>query len=604
MKILCLLLATTCSLVACFIPPAEDVLLFRRDALKLDDNRQALLAKDLINLATRPSAIDDSSQRRATAQLLALAANLEPDSKTPHDLAKDFIGKTEMFIDGSASHEQSLKNISRIILYLLEDSKRKEHFAVAQLLIDPLATIAPDLDIVSTSPSIEESPRWHGAVAPVALFENRPAPVPKVAPDKTISGEASKTKEAGMTKEPEKKPFIKVADFDDSIMVPVFLSKRIDDQLDVPRPTLATLTFEGKLKKTSGTILPPKGTNSELLTESIAIAKGALRRGHDSGIVTGIDGSFSIGGDELRSRSGQILALPMTILAEGLLSERKPLDNLVALGELQKNGTITAPELPWQFLEILLTSQSDEPRRLLIAPQIKPLLTSLLTQRKEEFFFKFDIFEVATLDEAYELSFENSAPENTSQAIAKFQEIRRVGAGTSTSVFVTNAHVLARLAEVQEIEPRHLSAAFLRIRGSGAHPQNHSTQALAAILQSSLIPLAKVPYTNPRNFEATSLEEIHEQCRASLDPLARHVAMGDRELYDNALDLANRVRTLARAKSRYDEEVSDFEFEFKESLLFSNFKAIQAEFYQFATEAASILGQTPPRDPSLPKENN
>ena len=601
MKILCLFLATTCTLLADFVPPAKGVLLFRRDALELDANRQLLLSKDLIALATRPAALEDSVQQRATAQLIALAANLAPESRAPLNLATRFAGKTETSVDESVDYGAQFQNISRTVLYLLEDPKRKEHFAVAQLLLDPLATIAPELDIVSTRPSTEESPRWQGAVAPVANFVTPPPPSdPPETPAQPTPPDAT----ALMPAETEEKPLPKVADFKGSLSVPLFLSTRDEDERTEPQRTLATLTFDGKLKKELGNIFLPSSTKSDLLQQSLTTAKGALRRDHDPKILAAMDGSFRISKKIYQSRSGQLLALPMAILAEGLLSERKPLENLIVLGELKKDGTIEAPAAPWQFLRILLANESDQPRRLLLAPQFKPLLLSILTERNEDFFFRFDIFEVATLEEAFALSFEDAAPEKTQEAITEFQEIRRVGANKSTSVFVSNAHVLARLAEVEKIEPRHLSASLLKIRGSGAHPQNHSTKQLAVILQSALMPLSRVPYTGPRNQKADSLEKIYEECRSELDATARYVAMGDRKLYDDALDLANRVRTLARAKTRLDEESFPTDDSFRQSLYFSTYQAIQEEYFNFATEIATILGQEPPIDPRLPKTNN
>ncbi|MGJ8725434.1 MAG: hypothetical protein ACSHYB_12825 [Roseibacillus sp.] len=601
MKILFLLLATTSAVLACFVPPAEDILLFRRDALKLDANRQELLAKDLVTLANRPTALKDPAESRATAQLLALASNLAPKSKAPLNTAKIFADLPEDYLVPVVDYTEPLENISRTVLFLLEDPDQKEHFAVAQMLLDPLATITPELGIMSARPSAEESPRWRRAVAPAASFVKQPEPLPSVEENEMNEENSLAGGSNDIPEEPEEKPFKKVADFEDSVMVPVIL-REAESAGGKIRPQVRALLFEGKLKEGSHNVKLPLNKYSKTLPESLSIAESNLRNNHDSEIVAGVSGKFVLGKQNYLDTNGHTLAFPMAILMEGLLSERKPLDNLVVLGKLTRNGTIEAPKLPWQFLEILLASTSDEPRRLLIAPQMTPLLISFLTQQNEDFFFDFDIFQVATLEEALELSFENTTPENTTQAITKFQEIRRVGAEKSTSVFVSNPHVLTRLTEVQEIEPRHLSATLLKMRGSGSYPQNHSTKALAAIIQSSLMPLSNIPYSSSRGLNASTLEEIHETCRANLDPLARYIAMGDREMYDSALDLANRVRTLARAKERYDNEEYSSD-SFNQSLFFNTYKAIQTEFYDLATKTSKLLDQKPPKDPRLAKDD-
>lgn len=592
MKTILLLLATAGTLLGCFIPPTENAQLFRRDALKLDTNRQILLSKDLLTLATRPTALANTAQRRATAQLLALAANFDPDSKTPRRIAKRFAAPYEDQATSVVDYNEPLENISRVVLYLLEDSQEKEHFAIAQLLLDPLATIAPDQGIVSARPSTKGSPRWYRAIAPLESFAT---------PKKEPSPEIPKKEMA--TDSPIKTPeetFKKVADFKGAISIPLFLHENSNGKNNI-HARLQALTFDAKLKEQPGQISRPFKLNSQILPNIIQRVQTNLHRKHDSQIVAGVQGKFHLNKAGYTDRNGLILALPMTILTEGLLSERQPIDNLVILGELTESGAIKAPEFPWQFLEILLASKSDEPRRLLVSPEIKPLLLSFLTQQNEDFFFQFDIFAVSTLDEAYELAFEGATPEKTTQAFTQFQEIRQVGAGKSTTAFVSNPHVIARLAEVEKTEPRYLSATLLKARGTGEYPQQHSTPALAAILQSALMPLAQIPYSRSRDLESDSLESIHKQCRANLDPLARHIAISDRKMYDNALDLANRVRTLARAKSRHDKEGHTGSDSFHLSLFFNTFKAIQEEYYELAKKTSTLLGQKPPTDPRLTK---
>ena len=603
MKILLLLLITANTLFACFIPPAEDVLLFRRDALKLDENRQVLLSKDLIALANRPTALADSAQRRASAQLIALAANLAPKSKAPLNTVKKLSDSSDEALFSEKDFEETYANIGRTILYLLEDPKRKEHFAVAQLLLDPLATVAPDLGILSARPSTDESARWQRAVAPIANFVTPPPSPPEIEKPEPTSEEMAATEETNLPPEPTEEAFKKVANFSGTALVPVFLQNIKAKTGPVP-PRIEILNFEGALKESSGSIHLPRFPSDSTRDATKHRLEASLRRNYSPGIADGFQGRFRLDKNDhvYSNRNGKILDLPMMILAEGLLSERQPVKNLVILGELQEDGSIQSPKLPWQFFEILLAANRSLPGRLLIAPGSKPLLLSLLSQQKEDFFFNFDVFEVATLDEALELSFENAAPKNTVEALAKFQEIRSVGASKSTSVFVSNPHVLIRLAEVEKLEPRLLSASLLKIRGSNDHPQNHSTEALAAIIQSSLVSTASIPYSPPRDLVSSSLEKIHEECRAGLDPLGRHVALADREMYDNALDLANRVRTLARAKERYDKEASSEGDSFHQSLFFNTYKAIQEEYFLLASETAKILGQPRPTDPRLPKK--
>ena len=594
MKIFLLLLATTASLFACFVPPAENVLLFRRDSLPLDSNRQKLLSRDLVTLATRATAIDSPANRRASAQLLALASNFDPEAKKPLNLSQIFAkGDTEgMLYDHNLTGP--LQNLSAIILFLLEEKKSPERQEIAQLLLDPLATIAPDLDIVSAKPNAEESLRWKQAVAPLDHF---------VTPKKSLPPKPAEKKE---TPAPEKKmdpqkseapPLKQLAPFKGSIQVPLFTNSEQQNKLPVTESKIEKLQFTAQLKDHPARITPPSSHQSKALPAILNRVQSTLGKTHGMETIVRIDGRYKLSLPNLLNRSGHVVSFPMALLLEGFLSERQPIEDLIVLGNLAPDGTIKAPKISWQFLEALLQEKDKGTRRLLISHELRPLLESVLTQQEESFFFAYDIFAVHSLEEACELAFQDAASEETSQALAKFEEIRSVGAGKTTSVFVTNPHVLNRLEEVTSLEPRLLSASFLKMRGNNQHSTKHSSERLAALIQSALMPMAKIPYTNSRDLKALTLEEIHSQCRARLDPLSRYVTRTDSEMYDNALDIANRIRTLARAQERFAENGST-----TEDFFLSTHLATKKEYFALATDTARILGQEPPEDP-LTKQN-
>ena len=601
MKTLLLFLAiwaTTSSLLANFVPPAKDVLLFRRDALALDANRQRLLSKDLLALASRTNALKNPAERRATAQLLALATNLNPDSKGPQNLANLFTSKKEDEIAIVEELEKPLQNISSAALFLLEDTNNTEHLAIAQLLLDPLVTIAPVLDIILTRPHRDESERWQHAIAPVENFITRQDPLPPAPEEKPIDKEITSTEtETPEPTDSEKKVLLKVKPINSSITVPTFVDADPRAATLNSEGKMIALRFRGELKK-EGHIALPISPNSQTLPIALQTLLQNLNRSHDQNDISRIKGKFRLNNSIYSDRNADTFALPMALLAEGLLNEQVPLANLTTIGSLTTDGQINAPKIPWQFLQILLASESNEPRRLLVSPQMVPLLETLLTNHEEAVFFDLDIFVVETLSEATALAFKDSQPAQTVEALEKFQQIRQVGKGKETSVFVTNKHVLTRLQEVTALEPRFLSATLLAKRGSGDYPTQYSTEILATLIQSSLMPLTRVPYLPSQNLIAGELDIIHSNCRANLDPLARNVAFRDRETYDTAVNLTNRIRTLARAKTRLNKAEN---YTYHTSLLNKTLQTIQLEYFEFATQIAQILGQNPPSDPRIPQ---
>lgn len=595
MKVLLPLIASAGSILGCYLPPVEGVQLFRRDVLPLDSNRQILLAKDLLALAARPDALEDASQRRATAQLLALASNLDPSSATPSNLNRTFAAGEEDDIVASSDMGSALDNLSTVLVYLLGDDATREQKIIAELMLDPLAVVAPDLNIVSARQSGGESPRWHRVIAPMEKFEEQPEVdlPPPVEPEMANPGEEATEEETA------KDELLQVADFQGEIIVPAILGERISNKEYLVHERLQPLTLIARLQKEQGKVDFPVGRDSKTLPPVRALVKENLERRYSPETIKRIQANFRLGKVDYLDRNGLTLALPMIILAEGFLSERQPLGNLVVLGALDSEGQIKAPKSPWQFLDLLLSNPSESPRRILISHELGPQMEALLTRQQEDFFFDNDVFQVKTLDDVFELAFEGAESEAARSALEQFAEIRRVGASKTTSVFVANPHVLARLGEARRTDPRMLSASLLEMRGSSNQPLNHSTEVLASLLQSALLPMSKLPYANSRHLEASKLEQIHSDCREALDPIARNVSLGDRKLYDQGLDLANRIRTLARAKERYDKEEFPSNESFHVSLFYSTFQAIQKEYFDFASEVAIILKQEPPADPAL-----
>lgn len=601
MRKLLLLLATlagTHLLCAQFVPPARDVLLFRRDALALDNNRQKLLAQDLIALATRPTAVEGTANRRATAQLLALAQNLDPSSNAPRNLARLFTNDEAEELIAEDDLEGPLQNLSSMALYLLETPDKPEHQEIAQLLLDPIATIAPDLTVVLARPSSEESERWSHVVAPLEKFvTKRRAPTPTPDTDEEdemqTGAQADEWSNGPSAKEnTEDETLLKVAPFSGALTVPVFAGPRSRSALVTTQGKLLALRFKGQLEENGNlsSFGSPDARHLETLLANLS--KSYLPQN-----ASRVSGRYRFTESVAARRNDDILTFPMTLLAEGLLSERQPLENLIVLGNLTDEGRINAPRFPWPFLQILLANEKKESSRLLVSAQLVPLLETFLTHQKEDCFFDYDIFAVETLEEAATLAFVGSTPAATAQALEKFQEIRQVGEGKKTSVFVANTHVMSRLDEVIALEPRFLSATLLRKRGKGDYPTKYSSEVLANLLQASLMPLTRLPYQSSRDLNSEELNQIHSECRAHLDPLARNVALSDRETYDQAIDLANRIRTLARAKARLDEEEYSGEDSFNTSLFFDTFQAIQLEYYELASKTARFLGQEPPAHP-------
>ena len=150
MKTLLILLATVGTTLGKYVPPTENVPIFRRDTLLLDSYQQELLAQNLYRLATRSTALSTPKHRRATAQLLALVTTITPQSKGPANLNRSFASDE---VDSSlligSQFESVFENVSKITRHLLE-SEDQANRELAHLLLDPFTVIAPQLEIFKT----------------------------------------------------------------------------------------------------------------------------------------------------------------------------------------------------------------------------------------------------------------------------------------------------------------------------------------------------------------------------------------------------------------------------------------------------------------------
>lgn len=599
MTTLFLLLLTACTALACYLPPANTGQLLRRDALPLDADRQRDLARDLMSLATRPTHLENPSEQRATAQLLALASALAPESPAPERMNQAF--QTDTFDDSFAKgeDEEALTKIAAVTLFLSTNGSDPASRQMADLLLDPLAVIAPDLPLVAARSSFGEEERWAKSVAPLAFFQEKK--VEKQAQEVIATLEKPEMEPAEATETPEEEAVAVAAiePYAAALLVPGFTAVRKNsDKLQTTGGSYR-FSFQAAPHKADHPIITfePR-TKSESLAATRRMVGDLFQGGEKEEKLKTVKGEFKLFGEkEYSSQNDLSLAFPMAVLLEGCLSQRQPVPGLTLLGQVAADGSLTTPSEPWKFLEILLAEPAEERRRLLVPRDLYPHLEAFLTAQKEDFFFHYDVFCVANLEEAFELAFINAASPETEEALAAFEEIRAVSSGKTTSVFVANPHVATRLQRVKDKDPRLVSAGLLLSRGSSGQPIHHPSEILAARIHYALAPLKQLGVTASRDLHNMNLEKIHDTCRKRLDPLARFVALSDRALYDSARQLTDHIRTIDRAKSRHESSKAKGGGDDYLNSIYENFSKFQDDYFPVFTQISLLMDEPAPEDP-------
>lgn len=148
-----------------FHPPNPGAILFRRSALPLDQDRQRELSSLLVKVVFRPSWDESEEQHRASAQLLSLARQIAPQSEEWQE-AQESLTAGKLEPPYSAKERLGiLMQLEKFVLFLLEQERGSEGYHLAELILDPLAVIAPGLPVTTLQNFLGEKKRWEGALA-------------------------------------------------------------------------------------------------------------------------------------------------------------------------------------------------------------------------------------------------------------------------------------------------------------------------------------------------------------------------------------------------------------------------------------------------------
>jgi hypothetical protein len=249
--------------------------------------------------------------------------------------------------------------------------------------------------------------------------------------------------------------------------------------------------------------------------------------------------------------NGQNLSAATAVLAHAALSGKEPTG--VVIGIIDPSGKLQLPVNGWQMIRALTDLPSS---RIVLPKSIADLLPNLLTFDELSFIMKHDIFLAEDIDElvAYSKKEPNA---QINEALKNFASIREKSTA-SIGPFVSNQFVRARLETIATQMPDYASVQLLLMQSRGKRPSQLSDKVVAHEIRRAITPLKELEALElwddgVRRRTHPKAQAAHHVSRAVLDPLDRLIASPDREIYGNALDLANAARTLARAMKKVSE---------------------------------------------------
>lgn len=545
-------------------PPAEAVFIaptdnapFRRDQLPIDKETMQQLSSQLATLcATLDS--EDPAQQRTAAQFLALAQALDPINRNAQDMLEQYSKERTPAAPSSNDLTLAKTRAWRTQSWLASDEAGADGKSLALCLGDVLAKVDPEHP--SAVAFKNEQGKWTEWVAAADQFKKKDQP--------SIADNEEKPDEEMPDKEKEDDPNdesdIAFALKSATVSSPYFIYNEATKSYDLKLlpVTLSTWTdeeheeFRYHLKDVDEERIRPA-----LLAINKSTVPWLKEKYH--GLPRGGVVNLALPPKEIYStrRNGENLSAAAAVLASASLSGQEPTG--IVIGIVQPDGKLALPANGWQLIRSLTNAPAS---RIVLPKSSAELLLGLLTLDDLTFFMKHDVLLADNIEEL--VAFSKKTPDaNLAAALSNFAGIREKATST-LGPFVTNPFVRGRLETISAAMPNYASAQYLLIQAKGKRPSQLSDKVVAHELRTALAPLKSLVDLYQDDDEDTEpsftqMQSAHESCRAALDPLDRLIASTEREIYGEALDLANTARTLSRAIKKvkdkgYDDDIKGF----------------------------------------------
>jgi len=564
-RLMALILASNPLVVgAGFVAPAEGPLPFRRDRIPLEVEQIARLSNQLESLVL---GLDPTlgANRRAAAQMLALATALDPSNTSARDLITDF----QLGNPPPSSQADELGNAQKAIWRTLEWLKAPEAGvsanALARCLTDVIHVSDPQHEGAASLRDAGETGAWDQWVAQPAAFEKKANPPdemylpsaevlenpPEAAPPALASaelpavlwiipdlGNRERYGEPVLGRAPLRMSATRMTPDDGDAA-----SFSIGKDPDFSTYPLGSMNHFKDLLENQHTSLPADLT----ITFSCPLFRPARQRERPGA-------SRSLPSPpKLQALKPNTIDAAAATLASAAISGRVP--DATIIGVLNAEGEFLPGGDFWNKIEILCENPG-EGKRLIVPTAAGPSMLAVLALEKARFFLDYEVVSASNFSELLERSAVKLGDTNAA-ASARFKEIRDKSINLAVGQYVANPFIRRRLAELATECPQHISAKLLSLQGSGSRPTQISREVLIPMLRKALTPVERLinePEDRPYR-DAATLLRFGEQCRDSLTNLERFVEKADLPLFAKAQDIVVALRALERAARSYNRDV-------------------------------------------------
>ncbi len=529
-------MTTACLCAGTFVAPAEGPVAFRRDKIPLDADTMAGLSRQLVTLA-RGLDGKTSGNRRAAAQMLALATALDPGNTEARNVISQFQKERHRPHVESEPLEKSRLRVWQYLSWLETPEAGSQAQALAACLTDVMLVSDPKHPRAQVALANGERGAWKGWVAEVDDFE-------KIAvPDMTAQEDDPKPEETEVagsailleSAQVSTVMWAKSAKEDGAVweqkVTPLQMTARVRKSQD-GKATPFSISIgnqggEGALQELSVTLIELLRTQHSTLPEGVRIT------------INSPETSLQISPTRRQS-----ISAAAAVLASAAISGREPEGTII--GVVDETGAFKLPTGFWGQLQAL---GSGTGQRLILPAAAAEFLPCLLALEQPQLFLDHEILLASNFQELLSLS-AKTPDEATAKTLANFREIREKAGTQPLGQYVANSFVRRRLVDIVQTAPYHFSAKMLAIQGAGNRPTYVTRPVLAAELKRAIAPMEWMmkqgsPQLNPEDLER--LGTTYDLCREQVDRLIRYASKDDRPLLDSVMDMVTDIRTMDRA---------------------------------------------------------
>ncbi len=509
-----------------FVPPQEGPVAFRRDRLPLDPETMVSLSEQLHILAAGQG-MDRAEDRRATAQMLALALALNPVNPQARAAVKSLTeGAEGMGVPDAERLERSRSRIWNTLAWLETPKAGPEGNALAACLADVIAASDPSHPRSAAVREKGERGAWNSWIAPVDRFEDLKIEQNQLVTEKSDQEEPVQTVALKLEKAVISTPLW----MEDSktkssrlLSVPVTL---------LAEPTGGDFTFSIEDTPFSSALAQMNQT----LKQALEKEHGGLPKTARVTLICGKEENYRWG------QNRNAISGAAAVLLSAAITGREP--DATVIGLVEADGAFKAPKDFWNRLRSLM--DSDAPGGKLVVPtEAADTVGFILALERPEFFFKYEVMTASNLTELLDRSAKIPSSEIQDLSV-KFRDIREKGASQPLSSYVANRFIRQRLNDLVSAAPYHLSAKWLAVQAAGERPTRLPRNLLAFEYQRAIAPMAWILNEPFVGFDTERLDQTYETCRAEVDLLERYVDTADRDLHLRVRDLTTSMRTFSR----------------------------------------------------------